>query len=281
MAANKPNLQTYVNSWRQMFPGWTVVVWDEPAIQRLFESAADRLPPDTAEAYHRLKRMAMKSDLARYAIVYLLGGMYVDTDLECLRPFDVWLPKDKPTIMHLTEMSALENKLFYGGFTSNNNWFYAPQPGWPSLFNILSEAVPKVMRASQQTLSHAPFGFVLKVTGPTAFSKAISAEGPDRIHHMPASLLDPTLTRMHLHNLDNDDARKAMPYAYAIHHSEASWIMSNKGVLNAIMAFYGGLRENSLVLAVCLIIVLALFIVAVIIIIIQRKAVCKPVCAKL
>ena len=30
----------------------------------------------------------MKSDIARYEIIYRYGGVYIDTDFECLRPLD-------------------------------------------------------------------------------------------------------------------------------------------------------------------------------------------------
>jgi len=31
-----------------------------------------------------------KSDIARYEILYRIGGLYIDTDFECLKPFDIF-----------------------------------------------------------------------------------------------------------------------------------------------------------------------------------------------
>lgn len=278
LQTTKPGLFGYLQSWRSNFPDWTVVVWDDDTITQLLTSATGRglLPADTPQAYARLTRMAMKSDLARYAIIYLLGGMYVDTDMECIRPFAAWLPDDKPSVLYVTEWAPVEVAM--SGFVVNNAWFYAPRPGWPVLLSLVESAVPKVLAASPQTLTAASYDFVVKTAGPVAFSKAVLAAGPDNVHMLPNALLDPVVSRMHLHALEGDAARTAFPFAYAIHHCEASWMNVPRPLLGVCMTVYGRMRESSLALAVCLLVCILLLVVAAAVIVYQRRAVCKPVC---
>jgi hypothetical protein len=42
-----------------------------------------------AQFYDETKNYGEKSDMLRYELLYMFGGLYVDTDEECLKPFDI------------------------------------------------------------------------------------------------------------------------------------------------------------------------------------------------
>jgi hypothetical protein len=69
----------YRETWREHHPSWDVRLWTE-----------DNLPPDLirTEVYDRLRHPVERSDILRLELVYRYGGVYVDTDVECLRPID-------------------------------------------------------------------------------------------------------------------------------------------------------------------------------------------------
>lgn len=69
----------YWKRFEAMHPGWKFVTWDD-------SKALDwlRCPDEFAQA----RTWAGKSDILRYEILYRYGGIYVDTDVEPLRPFD-------------------------------------------------------------------------------------------------------------------------------------------------------------------------------------------------
>jgi len=69
-----------INSWKQFHPDWIVKVWtDADALEfNLFNQTA----------FDQAKNYGEKSDIFRYEILYRHGGLYVDTDFECLQPFD-------------------------------------------------------------------------------------------------------------------------------------------------------------------------------------------------
>ena len=78
-------LTRFASSWSR--PGWRILQWTDANISRLFPlrnqdlyEAAEELMPDHVGQF--------RADLLRYEILERFGGVYVDADLECLRPID-------------------------------------------------------------------------------------------------------------------------------------------------------------------------------------------------
>jgi hypothetical protein len=65
-------------TWRQHHPGWSFKVWRNRDLRRL-------LP---AKVVARARHYTELSDLVRFEVLRRHGGVYVDTDVECLHPFD-------------------------------------------------------------------------------------------------------------------------------------------------------------------------------------------------
>lgn len=69
-----------ISSWKRYFPDYEIIQWNE-----------DNFDVDsilyTSQAY-QAKKFAFVSDYARYKILYENGGIYFDTDVEVIRPFD-------------------------------------------------------------------------------------------------------------------------------------------------------------------------------------------------
>jgi hypothetical protein len=69
----------FAETWRRLHPGWELRLWTDADLPAL-----DISPELVAQA----KTPAELSNVARYEIVARHGGVYVDTDFECLRPID-------------------------------------------------------------------------------------------------------------------------------------------------------------------------------------------------
>ncbi len=69
-----------IASWRKYFPDYEVIEWNE-------DNYDVNKIPYTAQAY-AAKKYAFVSDYARFDIIYREGGIYFDTDVEVLCPFD-------------------------------------------------------------------------------------------------------------------------------------------------------------------------------------------------
>ena len=72
----------WIETWKRHHPDWEFRLWGE-----------DDLPTDPIrpEILERLRAPVERADILRLEILYRDGGVYLDTDLECLRPLDPFL----------------------------------------------------------------------------------------------------------------------------------------------------------------------------------------------
>ena len=69
-----------IASWRKFFPDYEIIEWNE-------DNFDVHAIPYTSQAYEA-RKYAFVSDYARFKILYEHGGIYFDTDVEVIRPFD-------------------------------------------------------------------------------------------------------------------------------------------------------------------------------------------------
>lgn len=72
-----------IESWKKFCPNYEIIRWDESN----YNVYKNRY---MSQAYNS-KKWAFVTDYARIDIIYQEGGIYFDTDVELLRPFDVFL----------------------------------------------------------------------------------------------------------------------------------------------------------------------------------------------
>ena len=72
----------FQQSWIKHHPDWEYKLWQEADIEKL--------PLHNRALYDAARNYGEKSDIARYEILYMFGGLYVDTDYECIKPCDIF-----------------------------------------------------------------------------------------------------------------------------------------------------------------------------------------------
>ena len=78
----KPKLaQKCIASWKKFCPGWQIIEWNESNFD------LNRCPAYVRQA-HDAKKYAFTADYARLWVLYEMGGFYMDTDVELLRPLE-------------------------------------------------------------------------------------------------------------------------------------------------------------------------------------------------
>jgi len=73
--------KSLIESWKRYHPDWLHILWTDKEL--------DELGLINKKLYDAATNMGEKSDIAKYELVYRFGGLYVDTDFECLMPFDI------------------------------------------------------------------------------------------------------------------------------------------------------------------------------------------------
>jgi hypothetical protein len=75
--------QKCIESWEKHCPGYRIIKWDESN----FDITSNQYVKEAYEA----KKYAFVSDYVRLHALYKHGGIYMDTDVEVLKPLDVFL----------------------------------------------------------------------------------------------------------------------------------------------------------------------------------------------
>jgi mannosyltransferase OCH1-like enzyme len=110
----------WIESWRRHHPSWEHRLWTE-----------ENLPDDPIrpEIFERLRAPVERADILRLEILFRHGGVYADTDLECLGPVDALLEGEQFVAVCLKP----------GRVT---NTFIAAAPGHALLERALRELMP-------------------------------------------------------------------------------------------------------------------------------------------
>lgn len=135
-------------------PDWTFYFW------RL-----DNLPVGVDGRVLRILQddrytVTVKSDILRYEILRLLGGIYTDTDMECLKSLNTFCSLD-----------------FFTGYEDAEGTVACPSligcvPDHPAIKNIIDAALDNLAQQTVQDINRAPN----KYTGPVMFTEALNKD---------------------------------------------------------------------------------------------------------
>jgi len=76
--------RAFAEGWQRLHPDWDYRLWGD----------GDLPPLRNQDLYNRAHELApghegqLRSDIVRYELLYQFGGVWVDTDFECLKPID-------------------------------------------------------------------------------------------------------------------------------------------------------------------------------------------------
>eukprot|EP00943_MAST-04B_sp_MAST-4B-sp1_P009251 g9251.t1 len=80
----RTNFLKWSKTWKKYHPDWNYRFWDEPKILKMVEEHF----PEFVTKFNSFDALIKKIDFARYLIMFLYGGLYVDMDFEAFRPID-------------------------------------------------------------------------------------------------------------------------------------------------------------------------------------------------
>ncbi len=220
--------QYFRKTWIDNHPDWIFILWTDHPSQEFgsvvldsFQSLKDYLKLPHKEQFimmdmrkivlhnHRAfdkvaKNYGERSDITRYEILHKIGGLYVDTDFECLKPVDE---------LHygLAFYTGISQDRFFCLF----NGLIASAPGSP----ILDEAIKGLHKKPPHTNS-------LSYSGPYYFAECFKKryrDVTDGVVAFPVTFFYPWphQFRKQTGQLVRDWIR---PESLAIHHWKVSWL---------------------------------------------------------
>ncbi|KAI8616154.1 nucleotide-diphospho-sugar transferase [Chytriomyces sp. MP71] len=158
----------WMTSWNKQNPTHVLVLWTKAQAELFVQQS---FPPRVWEAYSKMKLVVLKADLLRYLLLYKFGGIYVDTDAECLKPIDQWVK----AYANATFICSPE---WYVGFREHNDismqqWTVASVKEHPILGALIDDIVFFALSTPSQYLNQKKT--VVSFTGPTRFTYAIDS----------------------------------------------------------------------------------------------------------
>ena len=76
----------WIKSVVEKHPNWTYLFWTQDDVMCYFRN----MHRDAVDLYTSYGPTIFKTDVMRYFLLYDFGGFYLDLDVECLKPLDVW-----------------------------------------------------------------------------------------------------------------------------------------------------------------------------------------------
>lgn len=195
------NLKILQKTWQQKHPDWEYHLWTDKDIEKI--------GLEKIELYKKTKNFGAKSDILRYELLYKFGGLYVDTDFECLKSFS--------GLHHLTDFYA---GIFSPGKICINNGLIGASPKHPIIKNCIQQLrLPKEIAEQNLGLK------ILEATGPRLLTRCILEfikQKDCRCLILPSSYFYPSPNS---NSGASEHYQKGFikPETYAIHYWHVSW----------------------------------------------------------
>lgn len=195
--------KAFQQTWIKYHPGWIYILWTNELVEQF--GLKNKAQYDATVNYGE------KADIARYEILNKFGGLYIDTDFECLRSFDV--------LHHCCD--------FYTGVSSEKvlevyNGLIGTVPNHP----IIASCIEEIGKHSTENLSYDTLD-IIKRTGPIFFTQQISKYLPHSTTKtviFPLSYFYSWPNSARLENKRSDIERWFRAESFAVHHWHMSWI---------------------------------------------------------
>jgi hypothetical protein len=191
--------RAWTATWRDVNKGWEYRLWDSEAI-REFGLVNER-------AFRKSPSFGAKSDIARYEILERLGGVYADTDFECLKPFD-----------EIAQRCSFFAGTIFSDAPEINNGLMGSTPGHPLLRRLIENISEPILTRDT--------GIILARSGPQYLTRHFFLQlgdlgATDVI--FPSSYFYPLPNFKKRETLPNERKAYARDWSFAIHYWETSW----------------------------------------------------------
>ena len=198
-----------IESWRQLCPDYEIIEWNESNFDI-------NVCPYVRGAYDA-GMWAYVSDYARFHILNKHGGIYLDTDVELLKPLDDLLEND--AFAGFASDKIIATGLIFA--CHSENWLCREILESYEGEEFINAAPDKILAIGRRVTAilqrHG-----LKLNG--------QKQCIDGVTVYPKVYFNPT---------DGDMRAKPDERAYSVHHYAATWFPKKKRILNSIRRFIG------------------------------------------
>ena len=186
----------YVETWKRLHPDWEHKLWTDNDL--------DDLVMEKRDIFNYATNLGQKSDILRYEIVRQHGGIYVDTDFECLKPFDDLLYLD-----FFVGIAYDKNLLLYCGL-------FGSTPNNPIITRCV-EGITEMYNGNDGNE-------IMRITGPEHITRSVMAKvtkDTEGVVAFPMDFFYPFPNNVRFTDNAYTYIREC---SYAVHHWKTSWL---------------------------------------------------------
>eukprot|EP00475_Leptophrys_vorax_P037705 TRINITY_DN6534_c0_g1_i1.p1 TRINITY_DN6534_c0_g1~~TRINITY_DN6534_c0_g1_i1.p1 ORF type:complete len:356 (+),score=77.78 TRINITY_DN6534_c0_g1_i1:795-1862(+) len=223
------NFGQYIQSWSKLNTNWTYMFWTDEDNGHLFRTHPDLQPFRKAFESNRISQIS-KADFARYAYLYVFGGIYVDLDFECLKPLED-LAEQYPNGF-LSPEPELQTMSLYRKKVVVCNAIMASRAGHPFWLAVMQRISQKVTRREFACSRDANY-----CTGPQMLQSIYTEYKPGDLPLLSSNLFYPEIARYNQNILQNCKRMKQYKCkipeipdyndSFAVHHWSCTWCRSH------------------------------------------------------
>lgn len=187
----------WAKTWQDLHPDWDYYLWGDS------DDLKNILNEEQLTICNSIQNAGQRSDYMRYHIINAYGGIYVDTDFECIKPFD-----DLMYLDFFTGVGYPRTPELYIGLI-------ASVPNHPILQNIIN---------SMTEVRQGGWKNIFETTGSYFFTRKFFETVGD---YMDGVVAFPYPFFYPFPNQAGHETRKGKDYiteeSYAVHHWRVSW----------------------------------------------------------
>ena len=214
-----PPLEALRDTFRHHHPTWTMVLFDDRE-NRQFVAL---YYPEWLSLYDSLPYNIQRVDMIRYLWMYHVGGVYMDLDMETLRPLPDFL--NRYTSLSDTSLVLLgeENQQHHDGTSRVGNAILISTPHHPFWMAVIAEINTRMKQTNNS--NNGDVRSAWSTTGPhmlhDVFQNYTDRGGNNRVRSVPPVVFYPRLweARPSLRPFGAD----AYPDSWTVHHWACSW----------------------------------------------------------
>lgn len=148
----------FVSTFNIRNPDFKILFWNMERINNLFD-----IYPEIQKyklLWNKLQYHIQKCDVARYIILYLYGGVYVDLDYTCFKNLSPLLNRELLLVYESAEIKPKDIKSISNGFMGS----ISKHPIWLEWLDFIDLSLHKISNSKNSI-----FGNVMNTTGPHNF----------------------------------------------------------------------------------------------------------------
>lgn len=173
--------------WQNKHPGWTMLLWTEKEIEG-FENLS---------LLSKCGTLAQQADIVRYEALMRYGGVYLDTDMECVRSIEPLI--DSLDFFSVWQRPEVVSNAIFGGVQGHSVFL-------------------ELVRRSREEFAREPWN----VMGPVLFTKVVRADPTHTIFERKTFI---PWTRVEYEGFPRHpmEGLEPPPESYAINHRSSVW----------------------------------------------------------